>query len=108
MYKIGIIGERDSVLGYMAIGFSVHEAADAAEAGRILHRLAQDESYAIIFIVENYAAEMEADIAAYRDKPLPAIVTLPGKDGSTGYGMAALKTAVERAVGADILFKGNE
>lgn len=108
MYKIGIIGERDSVLGYMAIGFSVHEAADTAEAGRILHRLAQDESYAIIFIVENYAAELEADIAAYRDKPLPAIVTLPGKDGSTGYGMAALKTAVERAVGADILFKGNE
>ena len=30
MYKIGIIGERDSVLGYMAIGFAVHEAADAA------------------------------------------------------------------------------
>lgn len=32
MYKIGIIGERDSVLGYMAIGFAVHEAADAAAA----------------------------------------------------------------------------
>ena len=42
------------------------------------------------------------------DRPLPAIVTLPGRAGSTGYGMAALKTAVERAVGADILFKGNE
>lgn len=108
MYKIGIIGERDSVLGYMAIGFAVHEAADAAAAGRILRRLAEDDSYAIIFIVENYAAELEAEIAAYRDRPLPAIVTLPGRVGSTGYGMAALKTAVERAVGADILFKGNE
>lgn len=108
MYKIGIIGERDSVLGYMTIGFAVHEAADAAAAGRILRRLAEDDSYAIIFIVENYAAELEAEIAAYRDRPLPAIVTLPGRAGSTGYGMAALKTAVERAVGADILFKGNE
>ena len=67
MYKIGIIGERDSVLGYMAIGFAVHEAADAAAAGRILRRLAEDDSYAIIFIVENYAAELEAEIAAYRD-----------------------------------------
>ena len=26
MYKIGIIGERDSVLGYMAIGFAAREA----------------------------------------------------------------------------------
>ncbi len=108
MYRIGIIGDRDSVLGYMAIGFSVHEAADAAEAGRILHQLAEDDSYAIIFIVENYAAELEADMAVYRDRPLPAVVTLPGRGGSTGYGMAALRTAAERAVGADILFKEND
>lgn len=51
----------------------------AAAAGRILRRLAEDDSYAIIFIVENYAAELEAEIAAYRDRPLPAIVTLPGR-----------------------------
>ena len=44
MYKIGIIGERDSVLGYMAIGFAVHEAAEPAAAGRILRRLAEDDS----------------------------------------------------------------
>lgn len=105
MYKIGIIGERDSVLGYMALGFAVHEAADAETAGRILRKLAADESYAIIFIMERYAAELENEIAVYKDKPLPAVVTLPGRDGSTGYGMAALKSAVERAVGADILFK---
>lgn len=105
MYKIGIIGERDSVLGYMALGFAVHEAADAETAGRILHRLAADGEHAILFIVENYAAALEDEIAAYKDKPLPAIVTLPGAAGSTGYGMAALKSAVERAVGADILFK---
>ncbi|MBQ7384024.1 MAG: V-type ATP synthase subunit F, partial [Clostridia bacterium] len=39
MYKIGIIGERDSVLGFMALGFSVHEAADTGEAERLLHTL---------------------------------------------------------------------
>lgn len=108
MYKIGIIGDRDSVLGYMAIGFAVHEAATAEEAGRLLRKLAADEEYAILFIVENYAAALEEEIAAYRDKPLPAVVTLPGAGGSTGYGMAALKSAVERAVGADILFKNEE
>ena len=105
MYKIGIIGERDSVLGFMAIGFAVHEAPDAETAGRILHTLAKDDSYAIIFIVENYAEALREDIARYKDLPLPAVVTIPGRAGATGYGMAAMKSAVERAVGADIIFK---
>ncbi len=105
MYKIGIIGERDSVLGFMAIGFAVHEAADSNAAREILHRLAKDGSYAIIFIVENYARDLEEDMARYKDSPLPAVITIPGRAGSSGYGMAAIKSAVERAVGADILFK---
>ncbi len=105
MYKIAIIGDRDSVLGFMAIGFSVHEAPDPATARDILHTLAKDEAYAIIFIVENYAEALAEDIARYKDNPLPAVISIPGRAGSTGYGMAAVKSAVERAVGADILFK---
>ena len=31
MYKIGIIGERDSVLGFMALGLSVREAEALAD-----------------------------------------------------------------------------
>ena len=105
MYKIGIIGERDSVMGFMAIGFAVHEAPDAETAARILHTLAKDESYAIIFIVENYAKAIPEDIARYKDMPLPAVISIPGRAGSDGSGMAAIKSAGERAVGADILFK---
>ena len=105
MYKIGVIGERDSVLGFMAIGFSVHEAPDTETARDILHTLAKDGSYAIIFIVENYAEAIAEDIARYKDVPVPAVITIPGRGGSTGYGMAAIKSAVERAVGADIIFK---
>ena len=105
MYKIGIIGERDSVMGYMAIGFSVHEAPDSETAGRILHKLAKEGDYAIIFIVENYATVLAEEIARYKAEPVPAVISIPGRAGSTGAGMAAIKSAVERAVGADILFK---
>ena len=96
MYKIGIIGERDSVLGFMAIGFAVHEAPDAETARTILHSLAKDESYAIIFIVENYAEALVEDIARYKDVPLPAVISIPGRAGSSGYGMAAIK--IESAI----------
>ncbi len=105
MYKIAVIGERDSVMGFMAIGFTACEASDPAEAARILHTLAKTEEYGIIFIVENYAKVIPDDIGRYKDLPLPAVISIPGRAGSDGSGMAAIKSAVERAVGADILFK---
>lgn len=105
MYKIGIIGERDSVLGFMALGFSVHEAENSQRAGEILHEIARSEEYAIIFIVENYAKQLEDEISKYKDLPLPAIISIPGKQGNSGYGMENIRNSVIRAVGADILFK---
>ena len=105
MYKMGMIGDRDSVLGFMTLGFSINEATNAEEAADILHKLAKDPEMAVIFIVEDFAAKMEEDIAKYKDMPLPAIITLPGKNGGTGYGMENIRSAVERAVGVDILSK---
>lgn len=105
MPKICMIGDRDSVLGFMALGYDVHEAYGAEEAAAVMHRLARNPENAVIFITEQYAALIEEDIARYKDNPLPAIVSVPGAAGTSGYGMRAIKTAVERAVGADILFK---
>ncbi|MBE6600001.1 MAG: V-type ATP synthase subunit F [Ruminococcaceae bacterium] len=105
MYKIAIIGDRDSVLGFMALGFATYEAENAERAAKILHTIARDESYAVIFIVEDLAQNMVYDILKYKDDPLPAIVSIPGRAGANGFGMNSIKSAVERAVGADIIFK---
>ncbi len=105
MYKIGIIGRRDAVQGFMALGFSVHEADSIADATRELHTMAKSQEYGVILITEDFASQLEEETAKYRDLPLPAIVSIPGQEGSTGYGMNGLRHAVERAVGADILFK---
>lgn len=105
MSKICIIGDRDSVIGFMAVGFSVYEAKNSQTAGEILKSLAKDEENAIIFIVENYAKEIEDLISKYKDKPIPAIIPIPSREGSSGYGMESIKRASERALGADILFK---
>lgn len=114
MYKIAIIGDRDSVLGFMALGFSVFEAENAEDAGKLIDKLAadtlaahidnEDEGYAVIYITQSYAEQLEEKISSYYSKTLPAIVPVPDINGS-GYGEKILKRAVERAVGADILFK---
>lgn len=105
MYKIGIIGDRDTVLGFMALGFSVHEASEPAEAVKKLQEMVRSEEYAVIFITEDLAFCMEEEIGRYKDLPLPAVISVPSRGGSTGYGMNNIRSAVQRAVGADILFK---
>ena len=102
MYKIAVLGDKDSVLGFRALGLDVFPADNAEQARPILHRLAK-EGYAIIYLTEQLAAGMAEDVARYKDELAPAIILIPGKEGSLGIGMANIKTAVERAVGADIL-----
>jgi V/A-type H+-transporting ATPase subunit F len=107
MYKIGVIGDRDSVLGFKAVGLDVFPVSQSDEAKKILHDLAKGE-YAIIYITEKLAVDLEKDIDKYKDARLPAIIPIPGKEGASGSGMNNVKKAVERAVGADILFGGEK
>jgi V/A-type H+-transporting ATPase subunit F len=102
MYKIAVVGDQDSVLGFKALGLDVHSVETVDEAKRVVHALAK-ENCAIIYLTEQLAAQMQAEIARYKDALTPAIILIPGKEGSLGIGMANVKTAVERAVGADIL-----
>jgi V/A-type H+-transporting ATPase subunit F len=106
-YKIGVIGDKESVIGFKAVGFSVFEAANVNEAEKILREVAR-EDYAVIYISENYVENMQSVIAEYRVLPIPAVIAIPGKSGSTGFGVGQIKKAVERAVGSDILFKDKE
>ena len=106
MYKIGVIGDRESVLGFQAVGLDVFPAGDAEEAKKTLKRLAK-EDFAIIYITEQFYQYMMKEDEEYTDSRLPAVIPIPGKDGSLGIGMTSVKKSVERAVGADILFGGN-
>jgi V/A-type H+-transporting ATPase subunit F len=101
-YKIAALGDKDSVLGFKALGLSVFTADTVDQARVTLHRIAK-EDYAVIYLTEQLAAQMETDVNRYKDDLTPAIILIPGKEGSLGIGMSNIKKAVERAVGADIL-----
>jgi len=102
MYKIAVMGDLDSVLGFKALGLDVCPVSTPEEGRAALHRMAK-ENYAIIYMTEQLAAQLGPDVARHKDALTPAITLNPGKEGSLGIGMANVKTAVERAVGADIL-----
>jgi V/A-type H+-transporting ATPase subunit F len=101
-YRIAVMGDKDSVLGFKALGLSTY-AVDSTEEARVtLHRIAK-EDFAVIYVTETLAVELEHDINRYKDNLTPAIILIPGKEGSLGIGARNIKKAVERAVGADIL-----
>ncbi len=101
-YKIAVVGDKDSVLGFMALGLTTFPVESVEQARTTLHRIAK-EDYAVIYLTEALAEPLEADIARYKDELTPAVILIPGKEGSLGIGMRNIKSAVERAVGADIL-----
>lgn len=102
MYKIAVLGDKDSVLGFKALGLEAVTVSTVDEAKAALHRMAK-EDYAVIYITETFAANMTADIQHYKDELKPAVILIPGREGSLGIGKTNLQKAIERAVGADIL-----
>ena len=101
-YRIAVLGDRESVLGFKALGLDVFPAESVEEARSTLHRLAK-ENYAVVYLTEQLAQYMTDDLGRYKDELTPAVILIPGKEGSLGIGMANVKKSVERAVGAYIL-----
>ena len=102
--KIAVIGGKDTVIGFKAVGLEACPAANAVEARQALKELTREGSdYAIIYIEEKLALELQHEIDRFKDSPSPAIILIPGREGSMGLGQTALRAAVERAVGTNIL-----
>ena len=91
-------------MGFKALGLDVYPVDDAEEARRTFRDITGGESeYAILYVEENLAEGLKHDIDRFKDVPTPAIILIPGRDGSLGLGQSALQAAVERAVGTNIL-----
>ena len=103
MAKIGVIGDRDSVLLFKAVGLDVFFEDKGAEANRCLHRLAR-EGYAVVFVTEKLYPACAETIKEFEGQAYPAIIPIPDNSGTEGIGVAQLKKNVEKAVGVDILF----
>lgn len=104
MFKIGVLGGRETVIGFKALGLDVFPVETESEARQTLRRLSRpEEQYAIIYVEENLALALDNEIARLKDDVTPAVILIPGRDGSLGLGQSALQAAVERAVGSNIL-----
>ena len=101
---IAAVGDRGTVMIWRAIGAETVFCDTKEETERAVKKLA-NRDFAIIYITENCAKMIPDLIEKYIMKKTPAIIPIPGKEGKTGFSEEALHKVVEKAIGADILFK---
>lgn len=97
-----VIGDRDSVLGFNALGVKVRTPLPEAEEVRRAIREAINEEVAILFITERLAQEVPEMIKNLSQKPLPSVVVIPDASGSKGMGLKKLNEIIVKAVGSNI------
>jgi len=102
MFKIGVVGDKDSVLAFKALGVDVFTVANQDEARKTVDTAARNK-YGIIFITEQIASLIPDTIARYNNEIIPAIILIPSNQGTLNIGMQRINQNVEKAIGSNIL-----
>ncbi len=101
MFKVGMIGDYDSAIGFKAVGIDTYVVKDAKEAENILASLVR-EGYGIVFITEEIATSIENAVDSVNRETSCSVLIIPSVRGSTGFAIDKIRRNVEKAVGIDI------
>ncbi len=99
--KMAIVGDGDSIMVFKAAGVETFPVKDEKKAREIVRRIAGE--YKIIFLAEEYARLLGDFLKRFDEEPYPVILPVPTGKGEGGYGEELLQSAMERALGVDIL-----
>lgn len=102
MYKIGVIGDEDSVLGFSSIGIDVFSVEEDREKVRKKIEELVENDYSIIYITEKMSLLVEDYLLKYREKQIPAIITIPSSSGRLHLGSNKVRECAKKAIGIDI------
>lgn len=101
-HKIGVIGDKYSVMPFKLFGFDVRYGMSARQIRDSIEQMA-DEDYGVIFITEQASEQVSETIDRYKSKMKPAIILIPSHAGTNGIGKKAVQENVEKAIGQNIL-----
>ncbi len=101
--KIVVIGDIDTVTGFRLVGVSECATPKSPDETReLLYSFFRDLSMGLIIITEPLAQDVEDTIVELSQSPVPVILLISDRTGSTGTYEAILKELIRRAVGIEI------
>ena len=74
---MGVVGERDAVLAFKALGMRVIAVSTPEETTKALHRL-YSEGIPVIFLTETCAQQVPETLERYKTDPKCAVIPIPG------------------------------
>lgn len=104
--KVAVVGDKDSVLAFKAIGMDVYPVETEADAKNTVHTLAR--TYSVIFVTEKVAIEAEQYVKRYKSRAYPVIVPIPSAEGSMHLGEKGIAANIEKAIGNGALLNNKE
>jgi V/A-type H+-transporting ATPase subunit F len=101
--KIAVIGDIDTVTGFRLVGVSECATPKSPnETRELLLSFFRDPNMGLIIITEPLAKEVEDTVVELSQSPVPVILLISDRTGSTGTYEAILKELIRRAVGIEI------
>ncbi|MGB6371319.1 MAG: V-type ATP synthase subunit F [Atribacterota bacterium] len=104
MYKIALMGDRDTIIGFKLLGVSLFPTSKKDEAVEILDKLVKEE-YAVIFVTEDIASQIYEEIERLQKTSFVSLTIIPSKLEKKYLGLKILRKNIEKAIGTDILFR---
>ena len=103
MFRVAVLGEKESVYVFASLGLDVFDVTDKNNALLSFKKITRS-NYAVIYITEQTASLVREEISKFSYRPNPAIILIPGVTGNTGEGIDTVKKSVVKAVGNDFIF----
>lgn len=99
--EIAVIGDKDSIMGFKAIGFDTYEMVKKEDQDIKQYVIAiLRKNYKIVYITENYFLICEKDIEEFlKNRSYPIVTVVPTTADNKNIAYDSIKKLVEKALG---------
>jgi vacuolar-type H+-ATPase subunit F/Vma7 len=101
--QLHAVGPAEVILPFRAAGVILHPAATAPEARRALAEADGSPAGSLILVVEETAASVLPELREMETAARHAVLIVPTRLRQTGLGLRAMRAAIVRSVGVDLL-----
>ena len=102
--KIAVVGDRDSIYPYRALGIELHPVDEPQHAKGVIDTILSEKVDAyLILLTEQVAKSLERELRILRGLPHVVFLVIPAGIESKGYAMEKIRSLIRQAIGRDIL-----
>ncbi len=105
MFKIGVIGEKDVIMGFKGMGLDTYPVSTVTEGLTTLEKVCLDKNTSLILITETMVQNSLQQLTELRERTDKNILIIPTHKKSSYLSLKEIKASIEKAVGIDLISK---